>query len=598
MKKFTVSLLVLFLWLFVSHTLFSQLFVATTNKSNVNVGERFRVTYKLENMSGNNFRLGSIADFTVAGGPYQSQQMSMINGVTTQSIQISYDFIANKKGSFTIPPATIQTSKGTLKSNTIEITVGEGSTGNSQGSNANKNNSGTQNTNSGKSELFIVASPNKSSVYEGEQITLSIKLYSQFTNVSFEDIKYPELKGGWVQDVADAVDKQFQNEVYNGRRYYTATMRKSILVPTASGKLIFDPVEATVLAQRRVTSNDWWEDFFTGGRVQTESMKLTSSRITFNVLPLPEENKPVDFTNAVGKFEMKVSVDTNEVEANDAITLRVKISGNGNLMLLNNPNVIFPNSFEVPDPMVKDNIKVTSSGITGSREFEYLIIPRSGGDFKIEPVVFSYFDPSLKKYIQLKSDTIKIKVNGKVIENLSTGSRSDVELLGKDIRYIEENSGELISTRKFFFRSPLYYVLSALPYVLTFLIIGFRKQLFQRVTDVEKSRIKKANTVAIKRLRIAKQMLDGNNRDKYYEELNKAMLGYLSDKFSIPLADMSKQFITEKLMSKNLDSMIIDQFSSIMEKCEFARFAPGSESEREDLYQVAVDVITKIENQG
>lgn len=594
------SVIILVFCLLITTVTWSQSFTATSSRTNVGAGERFRVTYKLENVSGSNFRMGTLSDFSIVSGPFQSQQMSMINGVTTQSLQISYDLVAQKKGKFTIPPATIQTPKGTLKSNSIEIEVGEGS--GTQNNNNNASNTNTRQNTPGndvkKDDLFIVASPNKSSVYEGEQITLNIKLYSLFTNVQFEDIKYPEQKGGWVQDVSDAVDNQFHNEVYNGRKYYMATLRKSILVPTTSGKLVFDPVDATVLAQRKVSSNDWWEDFWTGGRVQSERLKLTSSRITFDVLPLPEENKPASFSNAVGKFDLAVSIDTTEVEANDAVTLRVRISGNGNLMLLNNPEITFPSSFEAPDPMINDKYKVTSAGISGSREFEYLIIPRSGGNFAIPPVRFSYFDPSAKKYVELSSDTLHLKVNGKVIDNYTSGNRSDVELTGKDIRYLHETPGKWITHTSFFFRSFVYFILAFMPFVLMALAIVFRKQLFRRVTDTGKLKVKKANAVAIRRLKTAKQMLDENNRDKYYEELNKALIGYVSDKYSIQFADMSKDFVAEKLRTKNVAGEKIDVLVSILEKCEFARFAPGSGTEREDLYQQSVELISKMEKEA
>lgn len=570
---------------------FAQTFSGSVNKSKVGVGEKFRINYRLENVSGNNFRLPPLTGFNVVAGPYQSQQMQVVNGVMSQSTQIAYDLEATKTGSFTIPAATFQTAKGTLKSNTINVEVVEGSTG---GQN-NANNPPPVNGGSSKDILFVVTA-DRNSIYQGEQVTLTIKLYSQFNNIQVEEIKLPEFRGGWVQDIPEAVDQMWKVENYNGKRYYSAVFKKSILVPSTTGKVIFDPVTATLNVQRLIRSNDMWQDFFFGQQVQNDRVKLVSNKVEFNVLPLPEDGRPESFRNAVGNLKFSAAIDKTEVEANDAVTLKLSVNGNGNFMLMDNPKTDFPSTFEVPDPLVKDKYKVTLSGITGSKEYEYLIIPRSGGDFALGPFKFSYFDPATRKYQEVVSDTLHLKVNGAVIENI-TSSGEPVEDIARDIRYIDDHASTLHTLHPFFFRTPLYFLLLLIPFPLLIVVIALRRKIFGRTRDMEQYRMRHADSVAIKRLQQAKKMLDENQRDRYYEELNKALLGYLTDKYAIAFADMNREFIRERLTDKGLDAQLVHGVTDVLEKCEFARFAPSSGEERTDLYQETVQLITSLEKQ-
>lgn len=577
----------------------SQSFNAFVSKSKVSVGERFKLTYKLENLPLKDFRMAPLENFTIVSGPMQSQSTTIINGQVSQSVEISYYLAANKTGTYTIQPASVNANNKLVKSNALEIEVVEGNmnSGNNtqQPSGNNPSQNSTSSGNSGGNEVYITATASRNSVYEGEAIALTIQLVSAYNSVSLEEIKYPELKGGWVQDVDDAVDTRFRQEAVNGKRMNVATLRKSILIPQRSGQLVFDPVTARILVQKVIRTGNMWEDFFYGGQVKEERLNLTSGKITFNVLPLPDANRPASFRNAVGKFSMKAEIDKTELEANDAATLKVTVSGEGNLMLIEKPEIIFPNAFEVYDPQINDKFKITSAGVTGSKTFEYLIIPRSGGNFSIGPVKFSYFDPKQKKYIELSSDTFKLKVNGAVVANPVTSAGREVELIGQDIRYIDDREEVPSLNTRFFFKSFWYVILSILPFAFILITLIFRRRLFVYTKDPEEARIKKASSVAVKRLKTAKKMLDENQKDAYFEEVNKALIQYLCDKFRIEHAAMNKENIQKILVQKSVHQDLIDRLITVLESCEMARFAPPGNETRTDIYNETAELITTLE---
>ncbi len=597
--KYSIYVCIVLLTISMPILINAQSFQAYVNKTKVSVGERFKLTYKLDNLPLKDFRMAPLENFSIVSGPMQSQSTTIINGQFSQSFEISYYLVANKTGKFSIQPASVNANGNIIKSNAIEIEVVEGnvsSSANNQPSLGNNPNlSSTSPRNTGSNDVYLTASANRNSVYEGEAIALTIQLVSAYNSVSLEEIKYPELKGGWVQDVDDAVDTRFRQEIVNGKRMNVATLRKSILIPQRSGQLVFDPVTARILVQKVIRTGNMWEDFFYGGQVKDERLNLTSGKITFNVLPLPDANRPLSFRNAVGKFNMKVELDKTELNANDAATLKITISGEGNLMLIEKPEIIFPNTFEVYDPQVQDKFKITSSGVSGSKIFEYLIIPRSGGSFSIGPIKFSYFDPNQKKYVELSSDTLHLKVSGTIAANPVTSSGREVELIGHDIRYIDDRNEVPQFSLHFFFKSPLYYALSLLPFALIALTILFRKQLFVYTKNVEEIRAKKASSVAVKRLRTAKKLLDHNQKELYFEAISKALFQYLSDKFKIELASMNKEVIQDTLRKKAISEDIIQQLINILENCEIARFAPPGNEIRTDIYNETAEIITTLE---
>jgi len=578
--KFRAGALLCFVCLFLFTVAQAQKFTCTVDRSKVGTGERFRITYQLQGVSGTEMNLPSLQGFSVAGGPYQKQMVNYVNGRSQQSTEISYDLVSRTAGKYTIQPATMKTPKGVIRSNSVVVevtnkpTVGQGS----------------KNT----PESIYKVNVAKKEVYEGEPLLISYDVYWRNFNLAYRsNEKYPEMEGLWAEEFHETGMDVVRKARLNGVEYSTFTQKKYILIPKA-GTTTYGPASISLISQKTQRSDDEWENLF-GGNVIEEEITLTSEGFTVRCLPLPDAGKPKSFANAVGRFNMNVSLDKKETESNDVVRLRIRISGNGNLMLLSPPAVKFPETFEVPDPVVSDSIRLSSAGVTGSRTFEYVIIPRSGGEFRIDPVAFSYFDPSSKAYREVRSDTLRLKVSGDVVS--ATGNNPDVETMGKDIRYINESDKTLFPVQKFFFRTPLYFILAALPFLLTILVVLFRKPLFRRTPDMEQKRIRQADSVALKRLRMAKQMMDENNRDKYYEELNKALMGYLADKYSIAFADMNRAHIREKLLTQGMSEALVHQVLSIVETCEFARFAPGSGEQRADLYQDTLNLITQLEKQ-
>lgn len=591
-------LFILLLFPLTVHELIAQSFSCSVSKQQVAVGERFKISYRIENMQARDFRAPTFDGFSIVRGPMQSQNMTVVNGAMSQSTEISYYLSAQRTGSITIEPASIVSGNRTIKSNVIEMEVGgsamSSSANNPPASNMPSPPSTSVPSNLSSQDIFITASANRQSVFEGEQVQLTIQIYSMFNSVSLEEIKYPELKGGWVQDVEDAVDTRFRQENINGRHMNVATLRKSILIPQRSGTLVFDAVTAKVLVQRVLKSGNMWEDFFYGGQVKEERINLVSPKISFHVLPLPTDNRPENFYNAVGKFDMKAVLDKNEIEANDAISLKVTVSGEGNLMLIDKPHIEFPASFEVFDPQISDKYRVTSAGVTGKKIFEFLIVPRVGGDYTFGPVHFSFFDPKQKKFFELKSDTFKIQVKGSTATN-QISSGAEVVMIGSDIRYIDDRNQLPTQSVSTFYRSAVYYILAALPFVLILLTFSFRRFLFLRQTDWDAVRVRKANAVAMKRLKKAKDLLNEQKLAVYYEEVNKSLLSYLSDKFSIPFAEMNREVILDKFTQKSLPHALSERVIHVLDTCEFARFSPAAQQSGIELFDEAAELISSLE---
>lgn len=562
-------------FLFLTLSAIAQSISIKTTKTQVAVGERFGLSIEISNYNGQ-FTPPQHKDLKYVGGPSRQMYSSNINGKVTSSTTFTYDCVINKKGKFTIPAASINHQGKLIQSNTAPIEVTDAPKVENNG------------------DVIIAAIPSKRALYEGEPVEIVIKLFTKYNNVSTEDFVYPELKDGWIKEIPLNGQPRLQNDSYKGKAYYGAVLRKIVFIPQRSGDIYFDAIKAKFKVQTIVPSNNPMENFYYGGTVQERYVDVISDRVKFDVQPLPEQNKPANFQNAIGNYEFSASIDKKEVNTNDPVNLVVKISGTGNLSLVNVPDIKFPLSFEVAEPILKENVKPTEKGMNGSKTYEYLIIPRGGGDFALGPIHFSYFDPKTKKYHELKSDSLKLKVIGKAVTNTTGVAQNDVELLGSDIHYISNNT-QLETPQHFIISKAYYYLLSAIPFLAILLVILLRKQLFFREIDIEKQRMKGANSVASKRLKLAKKYLSEHNKDAYFEALYKALQGYLSDKFQLSLAEMTKENIRQTLQKRNVEESIIQETIDIMEACEFARFAPASEAEQENTYNKAERLISQFE---
>jgi hypothetical protein len=587
-------------------------FTASAN-SVVETGEQFRLTYAL-NAEGTNFIGPAIQNFMVLAGPSQSSSSSVqyMNGRVEQSTTLTFTFIlqAVQPGTYTLPAASINVNGKKILSNPVTIKVVKGNTAAPQG---NKNNTPDAGAGVDENDIFLKAVPSKSNPIQGEQITVTYKLYTRVP-VSLNGIdKIPSYEGFWSQDLIKDKDKYAQyNETINGQKYMVAEIRKVALFPQKGGKLIIDPLQVDIVAQiqskkKRNSFNDpffdnFFNDSFFGSSVQNVKKTLRSNAVTINVKELPAQNKPADFSGAVGSFDLKPSIDRKELKANEALTLRLNISGKGNLNLIEKPDVVFPPDFEAYDPKIIDNISYTVNGVSGSRTFEYLVIPRNPGEFIIKPASFSYFDLERNTYIRLQSPEYTIKVQkgdgSEAGATVSSTDQEDIKYLGQDIRYIHSTSIELEPAGKYFFGSLLYYLLLFFPAILFAVMAYVWKNQIRKRSDIALMRNKKATRIATSRLKKANAYLKEAKQEAFYNEISQALWGYLSDKFNISLSELSKDSIRAALQSKEVDENIITQFTDTLDHCEFARFAPGEKSTiMEQIYNEALTIITKIERE-
>lgn len=590
MKRFTTYLLLLLA--FTSSGIIAVAqdinFTAAASHYDVATGDRFKIEFKV-NSNIDNFKPPKISDFRVLSGPNQSTSMSWVNGKTSANISYSYILMAVKEGSFTIPAAEVTIDGKKYQSNTIEINVSKGA--NVQ-NNTNSNNA-TVTKNSG--DLFIKSSVNKTTVYQGEHLVATYQLFTKINIAANEMVKNADLNGFWSQEI-NIGQAQWTQEIINGERWNIATIRKIVLFPQRSGELEIDPLEMRFITQKRVSGGQSIFDQFFGQVVEEEHI-VKSKPIKIKVLPHPAP-KPDGFVNAVGQLKMTTDVSANEVKANEAINVKVTISGTGNLPLIDNPAINFPKEFEIYDPKVTDNTKTSNAGVSGSKEYNYLVIPRYQGDFTIDPIIFSYFNPSTKKYETIKSNPIVLKINkGDGTENNVTytaAGKEDIKILGEDIRYIHTDTPQFVLNANNLYNSWKFYSLLLLAPLLFIIAFIIRNKNRAANSDIARVKSRKAGKLASKLLSSAKKSLAANDKNAFYEATSKALFGYVGDKLNIAVADLTKENIKSSLAAKNVDDNIINSLIETIDLCDMARFAPVPVSEQE-VYSKAENIIQQIE---
>lgn len=572
----------------------------------VQQGQRFRLVYTI-NSEGTNFMAPEIKNFEVLQGPsYQTGQSTFsYNGKIEYSITTSYSFIleANQVGTFTIPSAVISSKGKRYISNPLTITVSK------QNQASPSNNPQTQNRQESTAadrtgnEISIKAIVDKGNPFLGEPITVTYRLYTPVALKLGELVKSPSFPGFWAQNLLKNQTQYKQsNEIVNGKRYIVADLMQFALIPQKSGPLVIDPIEQDVLYAVKVKAQNPFGDdpvfkrlFGDSYQDQEVSRSIRSNPVSILVKPIPSANRPIEFSGAVGQLTLKTETDKNQINTNDAFTYRATISGTGNLCLIEKPLINFPPDFEVYEPKVIDNFKNTV-GTSGSRTFEYLIIPRTAGNFKIDPLVFTYFDLNKKDFISLSSNEIDINVlkgNGKDID---ATKQESVKYLNNDIRYLMETPLGLFPTGNKFYGTFLYwFILFVLVLAFATFMFFWRRILKNRGDSLLMQR-RKATKVAVKRLKKAKLLLDNKQHELFHEEIALALWGYISDKFNIPLAELSMATALESLEKRNVDSEISNKFISTLNDCSFARYAPpGQALNMTQLYELAIEVITQTE---
>lgn len=576
----------------------------------VAVGDQFRLTFTVNSDNIKNFRAPSIKDFEVLYGPSRSQQSSVqiINGRTTSnnSVSFTYVLLANKEGSFTIPGATIQVGGSSATSNSVRIKVlpedrGGKSTGGSRNSGGTASRPSSSSSGVSDQDIFVTATASKTNVFEQEAFLLTYKIYTLVDVRGFNNVKMPDFQGFHSQEVTLPQTKQFSLEHHNGRNYQATILSQYVLFPQQSGKLEIAPARFDASIAKAVRSADPFDAFFNGGTNYVEIKKtLVTPKIVINVSPLPS-GKPANFSGGVGEFSITSSINTQQLKTNDAITLKLVISGVGNMKLIKTPEIQFPKDFEVYDPKVDNKFSVTRNGLSGNKVIEYLAIPRYAGTFKIPAVEFSYFDLKSKSYKTLKTQEYEIKVEkgagnaDQLIADFT--NKEDLKMLGKDIRYIKLNNPSFAPKGYFLFGSLGYYSGYVIPLIIFIVfVIIYRKKAVENA-NAARVRTKKANKVASKRMKLAGKLLSESKKDAFYDEVLKALWGYISDKLNIPVSQLSKDNIELELTDYGVPGELIKEFINTLHQCEFARYAPGNENEAMDqVYTSAIDVISKMEN--
>lgn len=568
------------------------------------MGEQFRLTYTV-NAEGKDLRVQEMPDFEVLMGPSQSTSYSSSwsNGQTSSETTVSYTYVllAKKEGTYNIAPATIKVKGANYTSNGLAIKVLPPDKAGSAATADDNGGSSAASSAINKDDYFVRMEVSDRSVYEQEGFLVTFKLYAA-RQCGLNNLKFPEFEGFLAQEIQLPTEKQWGRENYNGRNYLTVVLKQTVLYPQRAGKITIESgrFDAVIRVQTPQKARSIFDDFFDS--YQDVSKQLATAPVTIDVKALPA-GKPASFSGAVGNFSMTSSINSENVKSNEAVTINMKITGNGNIKLIKNPEVIFPNDFDVYDPKVEIDTKVTTAGASGSKTIEYMAIPRYAGDFEIPAISFSYFDTKSGSYKTLSSGPYKLHVEqGKegeggapVVSNFS--NKESVKYLGKDIRYLKTNGVSFVAKNDIFFGSFMYfmcYLVPALLFIVFFFI--YRKQVKEN-SDIALVRTKKANKMAVRRLKNAGKLLKDNKKEEFYDEVLRALWGYLSDKLSIPQSNLSKDNVEIELTRYGVDETLINEFLDILNTCEFARYAPSQASDAMDkLYELTVDAIGKMEN--
>lgn len=570
-------------------------------------GDQVRLVFTVNSQEIKDFRAPSIKGFDVLMGPSRSQQSSIqiINGKRTSnsSTAFTYILLAGSPGTYTIPAASVEVNGEKVFSNAISIKVlpqdqTSGNSGNNGGGSASSSRSQAAGSRISANDLFITATASKTTVHEQEAILLTYKVY---TVVNLRQLygKMPDLKGFHTQEVELPQQKTFTLEHYKGRNYNTTVWSQYVLFPQQTGKLEIPSITFDGVVAQQTVSDDPFDAFFNGGGYVEVKKKITTPKVVINVQPLPA--KPAGFSGAVGEFKLASSINATDVKTNDAVTIKLTLSGTGNMKLIGTPEVKFPQDFEIYDPKVTDDYKLTNSGLTGTKTFEYLAIPRHAGNFTIPAVEFTYFDLKSNSYKTLKTEAYNLKVakgQGNADQVISDfTNKESVKMLGKDIRFIKLGDSSLRPKGDFFFGTVGYYLCYLIPLLLFVVFAVIYRQKALENANVAKVKTKKANKVATRRMKLAGKLLAENKKNEFYDEVLKALWGYISDKLSIPVSQLSKDNIEAELTNYGVPEALIAEFIGVLNECEYARYAPGNENEAMDkVYSASVEVISKMEN--
>lgn len=597
-SKSGIFKIVLFVILF-SSSFYAQKFSASADRTIVGVNEQFQVDFTFEGgdiNNINNFIPPSFSGLRILSGPNQSTSMTIINGKVSGSLTFSYILTASNIGEFTIGSASLVYQGNKYSTQPIKIKVDKSSSTQSKQSDTNIKEDLSKN-------VFIIAEANKTKVLQGEQITVTYKLYTKLNIASPQISKLPAYEGFWAEEIQPIKQINFDLEMFRGERFRVAKIKQVALFPTKAGLLNVTPFELNipVIVKKKKTGNDIFDDFFNDsffGRTETIDFLAKSNTIKIQVNPLPS-GAPSSFNGAVGNFSMKAEIDKQNVSTNESLRLRLILSGTGNIKLLNVPQPQFPSGFEKYEPKVIENIN-NGSVVSGQKIIDYLIVPRSAGVKEIPSIEFTYFNPSTKKYVTLKSEAFKINVKNGANDEFASQSfnKEDVKLLSEDIRYIKLKDFNLELKSEISLIKAWFWVALFAPMFILAAGLIYKQRQDKLSGNVQLMKFQKAEKEARKRLKLAKVALDSKQTSNFYNELSSALFGYLENKLAIQKSEFTLESALEKLKTKNVNDDLIEQVKFVADKCEYARFAPQVEMQAQanDLYEQTVRVIVELDS--
>jgi hypothetical protein len=571
----------------------------------VEAGQQFSIMWKINDGPGK-FTAPPFEGFYKLMGPQQSssEYTGLIGGKVTREKSYTYVYYlqALKEGKYVIPPAQFTIKNNTYVSDSMRIEV--------IGSNAQKQRESQdvgdekdqdqEGTVSGDGDVFVNLSLSRRDVYLGEHITATVKLYTRVNLSGINEIKYPSFTGFLKTDIETPPLTSLKQENLNGTIYGTGVIQQFLLFPQQTGEILIDPVQISVLIQQRSGRSDpFFGDFFS--TYQTIPRAVLSKPVKINIKPLPG-TRPDGFSGFVGKLNLKAGIDKDSVNVNDAVSLKITISGSGNLKLAGAPVLKLSPDLEIYDPKITDNIKNTISGSSGQRTFEYLLIPRHYGDFTIPALTYSYFNPASGRYEKLTSEELRFHARrgtGQSSDLTVYGSMSkeDVKYLGKDIRFIKSDPGRLRKQGNILVKNRTYYSGFAATLLVFFTVLIIRREHVRRNSDLSAVRNRRAAKMAAKRLHEASLCMKRGENDRFYEEILKSLWGYISDKLNIPVSELTRTNALAALGERGIDDEKLKSLASILDTCEFARYAPSpSAKDTATIYEEASGFIRSVEN--
>jgi hypothetical protein len=579
----------------------AQSFTASVSETTVADKEQFKISFTLSANNVNkikNFKSPPFSNFLVLSGPNQSTSIQFINGVQSGSISYSYILQSKNIGKFSIGKASVEFDGNTYLTKPLNITVVKGTSK----PKTQKKEEGTISNEEIAKNLFIKATVDKRKAYLGEQVTVTYKLYTRLNIAAQMSInKLPQYQGFWTEELETSTNIIFMTEVINGKQFRVGTLKKAALFPSQTGKLEVTPFELTVPVQIKQTRNrnNIFDDFFNDpfGRSKTIEYNAVSNKISIDVLPLPLKDQPESFKGAVGDYSFKASIDKTNAKTNEPVTIKVVISGKGNLELVELPELNIPTGFEKYEPKTSEKI-ANKNIISGSKTAEYLMVPRVVGKREISAIEFSYFNPGKKKYVTKRSGPFSLNITqGERLPDVEVASKEDIRQLGEDIRFIKTSSYNIHKKEESVLFTAIFWIGGAAPMVILFVLVGWKRKNDKLAGNLALFRYQKAQRVAKNRLKKAKKYLNENNHKEFYTEISQALFGYLEDKLHIAKAEFTIDKAKDELNKLNVDDELTEKVKKMAEDCEFIRFAPGAEENTamKSTYDQMATVITDVE---